>query len=177
MGPSDDATFMGTLQIEADIADSVFSISQNGNSWPNSIIGMANQVPYTALESTMGSEVLFLDAASNLRDCSASEPVHQDEDVSRKATPESARPVGWSVYPNPAHKAFTVLLPLNATGLPITLEIIDATGRRVYWEEIRTPNSRSFMVDVSDLKSGWHIIIIDQKDHPPFRQPLLISHS
>ena len=177
MGPSDDATFMGTLQIEADIADSVFSISQNGNLWPNSIIGMANQVPYTALESTMGSEVVFLDAASNLRDCSASEPVHQDEDVSRKATPESARPVGWSVYPNPAHKAFTVLLPLNATGLPITLEIIDATGRRVYWEEIRTPNSRSFMVDVSDLKSGWHIIIIDQKDHPPFRQPLLISHS
>lgn len=174
MGHSNDATFLGTIQLQHDTAASIIGISQNGNLWPNSELGLACQVPYTALESTFGSEILFLDAASSLQDCDGDNPVQHDDGVNRKTVSDSLPFQAWRIYPNPAHSLVTISMDSNKHGIPVTIKILDSGGRHVLTEELLTSNSGRLSLDVSALNSGWHILLIEQEDHPTYRQPLLI---
>lgn len=63
-----------------------------------------------------------------------------------------------SIYPNPAHDKFYVLLPANAGSA--TISIIDVNGRRVISNNFKTAGKMNIAVNVSSLTPGTYIVQI-----------------
>lgn len=70
-----------------------------------------------------------------------------------------ARTGSLTLYPNPAGPRLTLLLPAAASG-PLTLRVLDATGRVVYQEQrsLETSTTR-FHLDTTPLPAGnWYLL-------------------
>jgi plastocyanin len=80
-----------------------------------------------------------------------------DEDV----LPSSPAPLEASVSPNPATE-ITKLVFSAASDLPVSLELIDITGRRYKTIKVSKMSSKTIDIQVSDLPSGNYIILIKQ---------------
>ncbi|MFH1119874.1 MAG: T9SS type A sorting domain-containing protein [Bacteroidota bacterium] len=86
-------------------------------------------------------------------------------------SPEKTFNENLSVFPNPSHGKFTILLPAE-TPDPFTLTIVDLVGKVVLKEQLNTPASG---VDAEALRPGVYILYI-VSGNKEFRQKLIIRY-
>lgn len=67
-----------------------------------------------------------------------------------------------SVFPNPANKQLTLVLPPNVK-LQGTIEIYTLQGKKVYTEKI-SQNSNKYVLDISFLTKGFYLIKIQNNN-------------